>query len=107
MHSEADSIIEAAKALDNAEVMGTDNPPAMQFYALVMRLAKIKDMMQRGAIATSDGTLPTHHSFHHMHSMYAYEQVNQSCAECTTGRCPYMGDKSNGCYGMCGLTYDC
>ena len=106
MRSEANSIIEAAKALGNAGVMGTDNPAAQQFYVLAMRIAKIKDMMQRGAVATSDGTLPAHQSFHRMHSMYAYNQ-QETCPECTTGRCPYMGDKSNGCNGMCGYVCNC
>ena len=104
MRSEANSIIEAAKALGNAGVMGTDNPAAQQFYVLSMCLAKVKEMMQRGAVANNDGTLPTHHR---MHSMYAYEQANSSCPECTTGRCPYMGDRSNGCKGMCGYACNC
>ena len=69
--AEANSIIEAAKALGNVGVMGTDNPAAQQFYVLAMHLSKVKEMMQRGAAATSDGTLPTDHSFHpHMHSMH-------------------------------------
>ena len=108
MRSEANSIIEAAKALGNAGVMGTDNPAAQQFYVLAMRLEKIKDMMQRGAVATSDGTLPTHHSFHRMHSMYAYGEQETQCPECTTGSCPYMGDpQSRDCHGMCGRQCSC
>ena len=109
MRSEANSIIEAAKALGNAGVMGTDNPAAQQFYVLAMRLAKIKEMMQRGAVANNDGTLPIRHSFHHvrMHSMYAYEQVDSSCPRCTTGSCPYMGDQSRECHGMCGYECSC
>ena len=105
IRSEASSIVEAAKALGNAGVMGTESPAAQQFYVLAMRLTKIKDMMQRGAVATSDGTLPTHHSFQGMHSMYAYEQ--QTCRECTTGSCPYRGDQSNDCFGMCGRECSC
>ena len=109
MCSEANSIIEAAKALGNAGVMGTDSPAAQQFYVLAMRLTKIKEMMQRGAVATSDGTLPisTRHSFHRVRSMYAYKQ--QTCPECTTvtGRCPYRGDRSNDCLGMCGRECSC
>ena len=105
MHSEANSIIEAAKALGNAGVMGTDNPAAQQFYVLAMRLTKVREMMQRGAGATSDGTLPTSHSIRGMRSMYAYEQ--ETCPECTTGSCPYMGDQSNDCLGMCGYECNC
>ena len=107
MHSEASSIVEAAKSLGNAGVMGTESPAAQQFYVLAMHLAKVKEMTQRGAVATSDGTLPTRHSFQHMHSIYAYEQVNSSCPECTTGSCPYMGDQSYSCNGMCGLSCNC
>ena len=107
MRSEASSIVEAAKALGNAGVMGMDNPAAQQFYVLAMRLTKIKEMMQRGAVATSDGTLPisTRYSFQDMHSMYAYEQ--ETCPECTTGSCPYRGDQSNDCFGMCGRECSC
>ena len=107
MRSEASAIIEAAKALGNAGVMGTDSPAAQQFYVLALRLAKVKEMMQKGAVATSDGTLPTRHSFQHVHSVYAHKQANSSCPECTTGSCPYMGDQSNGCNGMCGRTCNC
>ena len=107
MCSEASAIIEAAKALGNAGVMGTDSPAAQQFYVLALRLAKVKEMMQKGAVATSDGTLPTRHSFQHVHSVYAHKQANSSCPECTTGSCPYMGDQSNGCNGMCGRTCNC
>ena len=106
MCSQANSIIEAAKVLGNAGVMGTDNPAAQQFYVIAMRLAKIKDMIKRGAVATSDDTVPVQHSFHHMHSMYAYSE-QETCPECTTGRCPYMGDQSNECNGMCGLRCGC
>ena len=103
MCSEANSIVEAAKALGNAGVMGTDNHAAQQFYVLAMRLMKIKDMMLRGAVATIDGTLPTGHSM--PSTMYVDQQA--TCPECTTGSCPYMGDQSNGCNGMCGLSCTC
>ena len=102
--SEANSIVEAAKALGNAGVMGTDNPAAQQFYVLAMRLMKIKDMMMRGAVASVDGTLPTGHSGS-IHPMYVDEQ--ETCPQCTTGRCPYMGDQSNDCNGMCGRKCSC
>ena len=82
--------------------MGTDSPAAQQLYVLALRLAKIKGMMERGDVATSDDTVSTRHSFH---SMYAYEQ--ETCPECTIGSCPYMGDQSNGCNGMCGFTCMC
>ena len=100
--SEANSIIEAATALGSAGVMGTDSPAAQQLYVLALRLAKIKGMMERGDVATSDDTVSTRHSFH---SMYAYEQ--ETCPECTTGSCPYMGDQSNDCHGMCGRECSC
>ena len=102
MRSEADSIVEAAEALGNAGVMGTDNPAAQQFYVLAMHLMKIKDMMMRGAVANVDGTIPTGHS---KHPLYVDEQA--TCPRCTTGRCPYMGDQSNGCNGMCGRRCSC
>ena len=100
--NEANSIIEAATALGSGGVMGTDSPAAQQFYVLALRLAKIKGMMERGDVATSDDTVSTRRSFH---SMYTYEQ--ETCPECTTGSCPYMGDQSNGCNGMCGYTCMC
>ena len=101
--SEAHSIIKAATALGSGGVMGTDSPAAQQFYVLAMRLAKIKGMIDRGDVATSDDTVSTRHSFQHM-PMYAYEQT---CPECTTGRCPYMGDQSRDCHGMCGRLCSC
>ena len=100
--SEANSIIEAATALGSAGVMGTDSPAAQQLYVLALRLAKIKGMMEKGAVATSDGTVPAYQS---MHPMYAYKQ--QTCPECTTGSCPYRGDRSRDCHGMCGIRCYC
>ena len=32
---------------------------------------------------------------------------NLTCFECTTGSCPYRGNQSNGCSGMCGLGCNC
>ena len=105
MRPEANSIIEAATALGSAAgVMGADSPAAQQFYVLALRLAKIKGMMERGDVATGDGTASTRRSFQRM-PMYAYEQ--ETCPECTTGSCPYMGDHSNDCHGMCGRKCSC
>jgi hypothetical protein len=104
--NEADSIVEAATALGSAGVMGTDSPAAQQFYVLAMRLTKIKEKLQRGAVATSDDTVSTQHSFQDMHSFYAHKQ-EKTCSECTTGSCPYRGDRSNNCHGMCGRKCSC
>ena len=104
--SEADLIIEAAKALGmDAGVMGSDSPAARQFYVLAMRLMKIKDSMQGEAEARGYHGYP--HSFNQgLHSeWYKYGQKQEKCSKCTTGSCPYYGDRSNECFGMCG--YGC
>ena len=46
---QTDAIIEAAKALGNAGVMGYDNPATLQFYALAMRLDSAKEKLQAQA----------------------------------------------------------
>ena len=101
--SEANSIIEAAKALGNAGVMGTDNPAAQQFYVLAMRLMKIKDMMKSGEVDSSD-SMP-----HPLQNSKQRQKrlINFSCPRCITGSCPYKGDRSNECNGMCGRKCDC
>ena len=101
---EADLIVEAAKALGNAEVMGTDSSAAQKFYVLAMRLEKVKDLLQNQAESNRYHPIP--HSF--MPSMYSrHPQKRETCSECTTGECPYRGDRSKDCHGMCGKSCTC
>ena len=102
---EADLIIEAAKALGNAGVMGSDSPAARQFYVLAMDLMKIKDSMQQGEAEAS-----SYHGYPHSFTqgLYSeYGQKQQTCSKCTSGSCPYYGDRSNNCFGMCGNKCSC
>lgn len=98
-HAEAELIVEAAKALGNAGVKGFDSQAALQFYVLARRLAKIKDTLN-GLAQSSYSQLQ---SF--VHSQWITKQ--ETCPECTTGSCPYYGDKDYGCNGMCGQSCNC
>lgn len=98
---ESDLIVEAAKALGDAGVMGPDSPAAQKFFVLAMRLEKIKKRLQNQAEANRYYRLPR--SFFQSVSS---ESDEDTCAtKCTSGKCPYYGDKSNHCEGMCG--YQC
>ena len=104
LHGEADLIVEAAEALGNAGVMGTDSSAAQKFYVLAMRLKKMKDLLQ--SQAESNRYQPIPHSF--TPSRYSRNpQKRASCSECTTGECPYYGDQSRDCRGLCGIDCHC
>ena len=100
---EPDLIVEAAKALGDAGVMGPDSPAAQKFFVLAMRLEKIKKRLQNQAESNINDHLP--HSFFQSVSS---ESDGDTCAKmCTTGKCPYYGDRSNYCEGMCGYQCNC
>ena len=103
---EADLIEKAAKALGNAGVMGTDSSAAQKFYVLAMRLETIKDFVRLQSQAESSSYHPIPHSF--TPNMYSrHPQKRASCRKCITGECPYYGDQSRGCHGMCGRQCTC
>ena len=123
---DADLIVEAAKALGRAGVMGYENPAALQFYVLAMRLDKIKEQVRMRTQAMDvkkvnnfgrpvlQAAEPHYRSFPrplpHALNNKPYSgniQKRQTCSECTTGRCPYYGDRSNECLGMCGKECTC
>ena len=112
---QANAIIEAAKALGNAGVMGYNNPAALQFYALAMRLDSAKEKLQaQAAEAYAQYLLRSLTSRAKRHDTMGNGKLltevlaeSAECPECTTGSCPYMGDQSNGCNGMCGQACNC
>ena len=118
---DADLIVEAAKSLGRAGVMGYENPAALQFYVLAMRLDKIKEQMRMRTQAAEtnmyQANIPKGGPYRpYPWSIFrAYPQLlppghvqkRQSCSGCTTGRCPYYGDQSDECFGMCGRNCNC
>lgn len=104
LHGKADLIVDAAEALGNAGVMGTDSPAAQKFYVLAMRLKRIKDLLQ------SQVETNRYHPIPHSLAPRVYSrhpQKRASCSGCTTGECPYYGDRSKDCRGMCGKSCSC
>ena len=100
---EPDLIVEAAKALGDAGVMGPDSPAAQKFFVLAMRLETIKKRLQNQVESNRDYHLP-----HSLIQSVSPESENSTCAkECTTGKCPYYGNKSYYCEGMCGYKCYC
>lgn len=100
---EPDLIVEAAKALGNAGVMGPDSPAAQKFFVLAMRLEKIKKRLQNQAESNINDHLP-----HSLFQSVSSESDKDTCAKmCTTGKCPYYGKKSYYCEGMCGYKCTC
>ena len=93
---QADLIVEAAKALGGAGFMGPGNPAIQQFYALAMRLDKFKDRMMQQSQSTKSNDV-----------LSPLRVKKQTCSGCTTGRCPYYGDQTRNCHGMCGRNCDC
>ena len=103
LRGESDLIVEAAKMLGDAGVMGPESPAAQKFFVLAMRLEKIKKRLQNQAESNRDYHLP-HSSIQSLSS----QADEDTCAKmCTTGKCPYYGKKSYYCEGMCGYQCTC
>ena len=114
---QADAIVEAAKALGDAGVMGYDNPAALQFYALAMRLEGAKEMLQAQAAEayaqnllrslTSRAKRMAPSGVRGYISWPRKVHAESSDCTCTTGSPPCMGDQNNECNGMCGRKCSC
>ena len=108
---EADLIVEAAKALGRAGVMGYESPAALQFYALAMRLDKTKDRMQTQIETYGTARAQAYRRMSLLRSLIQSQpsgstQNANSCPQegCTTANCP---DQNNECNGMCGRKCSC
>ena len=100
---EADLIVEAAKALGRAGVMGSESQAAQQFYVLAMRLDKIKDQLMRSQVAqVSNKPYPVPL---YSQALFSRRQQKRAACQtgCTTGICPTGSD----CFGMCGKDCFC
>ena len=93
---EAILIIEAAQALGNSGIQGSDYPSAMHFYLLAVRLANLQE---NGNSVTTTKT---------QSSIMQRRKRAQTCSNGATScaRCPFpKGD--NNCFGLCGKGCSC
>lgn len=87
-------IIEAARALGDQGVQGTDYSSAMNFYLFAIQLGNLGagDSTATGAISDTNAL--------QRRKRYGQTTCNNG-AECSPGRCPFR-KYSNDCFGMCG-----
>ena len=102
MSYEAILIIEAAQALGDLGVMGSEYPSVMCFYQLALRLANTRE------IGTDEGDIyaPDTKGYWPQKRQTTEKCPNPRGTTCRSGRCPYRR-YSNDCFGMCGRQCSC
>ena len=90
---EALLIIEAAKALGNKGVQGSDYPSAMSFYQLALQIANTREADASSVTQRSDNP--------RQKRAMQCSSVNAVCE-----RCPFRRYNNN-CFGMCGKSCSC
>ena len=92
----------AAQALGDLGVIGSQNPAAMPFYALTLRMAKYRDILLGGADFAVNDDDDDHRGIPQLE-----DRQKRSCGYlCPVGNCPYYGYGDN-CVGMCGMRCWC
>ena len=102
LRPEIELCMSAAQALGDLGIIGSQNPAAMPFYALTLRMTKFRDILLSGeGDLTMDGEDDDHRG------VQLEDRQKRSCdSRCRTGSCPYRGYGPN-CYGMCGRRCSC
>ena len=101
MSYEAVLIIEAAQALGELGVMGSDYPSVMRFYQLALQLANVRES---GEDYEGDSFAPD--TKRHQPRQRRAERCSSNGATCPSGQCPFERG-SNRCFGMCGRGCSC
>ena len=101
LRPEIELCMSAAEALGNLGVIGSQNPAAMPFYALTLRLAKYRNILLTGADFTMND------DDNYQEGVQLEDRQKRSCGYlCPYGYCPYYGYGSD-CFGMCGMGCTC
>ena len=93
LRPEIELCLSAAQALGDLGVIGSQNPAAMPFYALTIRMAKYRGILLRGEDFTSDD---------HRGVQFENRQKRSCGSSCPYGNCPY-GGYGDDCFGVCGI----
>ena len=100
LRPEIELCMSAAQALGDLGVIGSQNPAAMPFYALTLRLVKYRDILLSGADFIMNGD-------DEYRGVQLQDRQKRSCgSRCPYGNCPYRGYQPN-CFGMCGIRCWC
>ena len=105
MSYEAVLIIEAAQALGELGVMGSDYPSVMRFYQLALQLANVRES---GEEYEGDSFAPD--TKRHQPRQRRAERCSSNGATCPSGQCPYRlsyDGYNNDCFGLCGYGCSC
>ena len=105
LRPEIELCMSAAQALGDLGVIGSQNPAAMPFYALTLRLTKYRNILLTGVdFAMNDNNYRSREGV-----QLEGRQKRSSCRLaylCPYGDCPYYG-YGNDCRGMCGIGCTC
>lgn len=104
-------VIQAAKAVGESGLTGTDNPAAMMLYVLALRLQNLLDDRAEPLQDSSSRSDLLERTLRHQHHQPDWvgrtagnaERLCES-ATCPADRCPRAGD---GCLGLCGPACTC
>lgn len=99
LRPEIELCLSAAQALGDLGVVGAQNPAAMPFFALTLRLMKYRAILNGNELTTINDIIGNRRET-------VDDRQKRSCSLCTHGSCPYYG-YGNDCYGMCGIRCWC
>ena len=98
-HPDTYLIIDAAVAMGNAEIIGTQYPAALPFYMLALQLAKRSPESE----VQVDSQLPSYRSKRIVWWWQRTERCSNNGRRCRVGRCP----RGSNCIGLCGRGCSC
>ncbi len=100
MSSHATLIVEAALALGETGLTGTDSQAAMKFYTIALKLLNAKDSVDPAQ------TVPSYSSGSERQRRSHLTRCSSNGAICPSERCPFK-EGSNNCLGLCGRGCSC
>ena len=97
---EAPLVVQAAKALGERGLRGSDSPAAMRFYLLAMH---VQSLLDRTRVSEEADENSLERIVRDTESRAVGRQSHQSCSSCPPGKCPRGAE----CTGLCGAMCNC
>ena len=105
LRDEIELITEAARTLGKLGITGNENPAALPFYVLAMRLQKYRNNILNDTGVT-EKPIQNPQKRQLLPALYIAVELYELIDICVTGRRPWYGYGSN-CHGMCGPGCEC
>ena len=110
LRDEIELITEASRALGKLGITGNENPAALPFYTLAMRLHKYRNTLLNSTSTRPPSEIDRPRNRQKrwlLPALYVAIELYEQIDICITGRRPWYGDRSNDCLGMCGPGCEC